>query len=177
MTPEELRAVQTPFKERYRSDPASALATLSATGTLDVARLQCVVDGAGGGRVIAGVHPRAGGDGAGKCAGDMLLEALVGCAGVTLAAVSTAMNLGVTAGRLSAEGDLDFRGTLGVSRDAPIGFTAIRVSFELETDAGEAQLQKLGELTERYCVVAQSLNAPVSISIRRVGPPGQVGNG
>jgi len=177
MTPEELRAVQVPFKDRYRSDPASALSTLSAKGILDVARLQCVVEGAGGTPVVAGVHPRAGGDGAGECAGDMLLQALVACAGVTLAAVSTAMNLGVTAGTLVVEGDLDFRGTLGVAREAPVGFMAIRVTAELETTADDTQLQKLGELTERYCVVARSLSGPVSIVIRRVGVPDQVGNG
>ena len=168
MTAEELRAAQAPFKDRYRSDPPAALATLTAKGRLDVENLHCVVESAPRSSLVAGVHPRAGGDGTGMCAGDMLLEALVACAGVTLAAVSTAMNLGVTAGRLTAEGDLDFRGTLGVSREAPVGFTAIRLKAEVDCAADDSQLQKLGELTERYCVVAQSLRAPVQITVCRL---------
>ncbi len=168
MTAEELRAAQAPVKDRYRADPASALGTLEARGRLDVPRLQCLVDASGGNPVSAGIHPRAGGDGLGVCAGDMLLQALVACAGVTLCAVSTAMNLGVGGGTLTAEGDLDFRGTLGVSREAPVGFTEIRLSAELETTADETALQKLAELTHRYCVVAQSLKTPMSVTLRRV---------
>jgi uncharacterized OsmC-like protein len=167
MTADELRAAQAPFKERYRSDASSALATLTARGTLRVDRLQCVVETPAGHAVVAGVHPLAGGDGTGVCAGDMLLQALVACAGVTLTAVATAMNLGLTGGELTAEGDLDFRGTLAVARDAPVGFTAIRLKGVVDSTADEAQLQKLAELTERYCVVAQSLKAPVAVSLRR----------
>jgi uncharacterized OsmC-like protein len=167
MTAEELRAAQAPFKERYRSDASSALATLSARGKLEVGRLQCRVDSHATNPVIAGVHPRAGGDGSGLCAGDMLLQALVACAGVTLTAVATAMNLGVTGGELTAEGDMDFRGTLGVTRDAPVGFAAIRLNAVVDSTADEAQLEKLAELTERYCVVAQSLRPPITVSIRR----------
>ncbi|HVJ67186.1 MAG TPA: OsmC family protein [Caulifigura sp.] len=167
MTADELRAIQAPIKERYRSDPSSALGTLHAQGRLDVARLHCVVETSGGSPVAAGVHPRAGGDGRGACAGDMLLQALVACAGVTLAAVATAMNLNVTGGTISAEGDLDFRGTLGVSRGAPVGFLDIRLVIDLETTADDNALRKLAELTERYCVVAQSLKAPLTMAIRR----------
>jgi len=167
MTAEELRAAQAPFKDRYRSDASSALATLTARGTLDVAQLQCRVETLATNPVIAGVHPRAGGDGRGLCAGDMLLQALVACAGVTLTAVATAMNLGVTGGELTAEGDMDFRGTLGVARDAPVGFTTIRLNAVVQSQADDAQLQKLAELTERYCVVAQSLKPPIMLRIRR----------
>jgi uncharacterized OsmC-like protein len=167
MTAEELRAAQAPFKDRYRSDASSACATLTARGTLDVGHLQCRVETHATNPVLAGVHPRAGGDGKGLCAGDLLLQALVACAGVTLTAVATAMNLGVTGGELTVEGDMDFRGTLGVARDAPVGFTAIRLDAVVDSKADDAQLQKLAELTERYCVVAQSLKPPITISIRR----------
>ena len=167
MTADELRAAQAPFKDRYRNDASSALATLSARGTLDVGRLQCRVDTLATNPVMAGVHPRAGGDGMGLCAGDLLLQALVACAGVTLTAVATAMNLGVTGGELTVEGDMDFRGTLGVARDAPVGFTAIRLNAVVNSQADDAQLQKLAELTERYCVVAQSLKPPITLTIRR----------
>jgi uncharacterized OsmC-like protein len=167
MTPDELRSAQAPFKERYRNEPSTALATLSARGTLDVDRLQCRVEMPAAGPVVAGVHPLAGGDGEGVCAGDMLLQALVACAGVTLTAVATAINLGVTGGELTAEGDMDFRGTLGVSRDAPVGFTAIRLNAVIVTTAEGGQLQKLAELTERYCVVAQSLRPPITVTVRR----------
>jgi uncharacterized OsmC-like protein len=169
MTAEQLRAAQAPFKERYRNDASSACATLSARGSLDVPQLQCRVDTHATNPVIAGVHPRAGGDGKGQCAGDMLLQALVACAGVTLTAVATAMNLGVTGGELTVEGDIDFRGTLGVSRDAPVGFTAIRLNAIVDSSADDSQLQKLAELTERYCVVAQSLKPPITVTIRRSG--------
>ena len=167
MTAEDLRAAQAPFKDRYRNDASSAFTTLSARGTLDVGRLQCRVDTLATNPVMAGVHPRAGGDGKGLCAGDMLLQALVACAGVTLTAVATAMNLGVTGGELTVEGDMDFRGTLGVTRDAPVGFTAIRLNAIVNSQADDSQLQKLAELTERYCVVAQSLKPPITLTIRR----------
>jgi uncharacterized OsmC-like protein len=157
----ELRARQAPLKERYREQPDAALITLSATGELGQG-VSCSVQT---GRAIAeaGLHPATGGDGSLLCSGDMLLEALVACAGVTLRAVSTSLGISVT-GRVRAEGDLDFRGTLGVDRGAPVGFTAIRVSFELETDADEDQLATLERLTERYCVVYQTLAGAPALS-------------
>lgn len=167
MNDQELRAIQAPLKDRYRTDPTSALATLRVTGTLDLPRLACRIDVGHGPVVEAGLHPYAGGDGTFKCSADMLLEALIGCAGVTLCAVATAMNLPITGGTIAAEGDLDFRGTLGVARDVPIGFTAIRLIIALDTTADDAQLTKLGQLTERYCVVAQSLNVHPVVTCRR----------
>lgn len=158
MTDQQLRAIQAPLKDRYRAEPATALATLRVSGTLDLPHLVCRIETGRGVLTNAGLHPMAGGDGSFACSADMLLEALVGCAGVTLCAVATAMNLPITAGTMTAEGDLDFRGTLGVSRDAPVGFTAIRLLVDLDTTADDAVLAKLGQLTERYCVVAQSLN-------------------
>jgi uncharacterized OsmC-like protein len=168
MTAEELRERQTPLKDRYRGEPASAAATLKAHGQLDLPRLVCRVASDHGTLVDAGLHPMAAGDGTAACAGSMLLEALVGCAGVTLSAVATAMGLPVKGGAITAEGDMDFRGTLGVSRDVPVGFTAIRLHVVLDTTADETQLKKLGELTERYCVVAQSLKGPLSISVSKL---------
>jgi uncharacterized OsmC-like protein len=165
MTPEELRRRQAPFKERYRAQPESARATLAARGRIDPETLTCRVDSWPQSPLVAGIHPLAGGEQEAACAGDMLLQALVACAGVTLCAVATAMGLDVTAGELVAEGDLDFRGTLGVSRDAPVGFTAIRLRAALRTTADASQLQKLAELVERYCVVAQSLKTPITVSI------------
>ncbi len=169
MTDEALRALQAPLKERYRTDPAAALATLVVRGTLDLPRLACDLVTNRAAVTHAGLHPMAGGDGAFACSADMLLEALVGCAGVTLCAVATAMKLPITAGTITAEGDVDFRGTLGVSRDVPVGFLAIRLLVELDTTADDAQLAKLAQLTERYCVVAQSLNdaAKPRITCRR----------
>jgi uncharacterized OsmC-like protein len=157
MDGDELRAIQAPLKDRYREQPDAALVTLSATGELGEG-VSCSVQTA---RAIAeaGLHPATGGDGSLLCSGDMLLEALVGCAGVTLRAVATSLGISVPAGRVRAEGDLDFRGTLGVDRSAPVGFRAIRLSFELETDADEEQLATLKKLTERYCVVFQTLAA------------------
>jgi uncharacterized OsmC-like protein len=157
MDAEKLRALQAPLKERYKADPAIALVTLRAVGRLerDVA---CDVE-TWRGHTVAGLHPATGGDGSLACSGDMLLQALAGCAGVTLGAVATAMGIAIRSGRVLAEGDLDFRGTLGVARDAPAGFRAIRLAFELDTDADEAKVAKLVELTERYCVVAQTLRA------------------
>ena len=155
MNRDELRATQEPLKQHYRDDPVEALVTLLATGELG-AGLTCSVT-TGRALVEAGLHPATGGDGLSLCSGDMLLEALVACAGVTLRAVATSIGVEVRAGSVRAEGDLDVRGTLAVSKEAPVGFRAIRLAFELETDAGEAQLATLLELTERYCVVYQTL--------------------
>jgi uncharacterized OsmC-like protein len=157
----ELQAVQTPLKERYRHEPAAALVTLRAEGRLHEEQIACSV-ATGRALVEAGLHPATGGTGALACSGDMLLEALVACAGVTLRSVATAMELGVS-GTVRAEGDLDFRGTLGVDREAPVGFTAIRLRFELESDATEEELAKLLERTERYCVVGQTLAGGVPV--------------
>jgi len=159
---DELRALQAPLKERYAIDPDGALITLSATGTLGEG-VSCSVDT---GRAIAeaGLHPATGGDGSLLCSGDMLLEALVACAGVTLRAVATSLGVSMTSGRVHAEGDLDFRGTLGVDRDAPVGFSTIRLSLELDSDADQEQLAALQKLTERYCVVYQTLASAPSLS-------------
>jgi uncharacterized OsmC-like protein len=163
MDSEGLRALQAPLKERYREDAASALLTLSADGELGAEGVACSVQ-TGRALVEAGLHPYSGGDGTLACSGDMLLQALVACAGVTMRAV--AVNLGMAiGGHVLAEGDLDFRGTMGVDREAPVGFREIRLSFELETDASEEELEKLVALTERYCVVYQTLaGVPVSVS-------------
>jgi uncharacterized OsmC-like protein len=167
---DQLRALQAPLKERYRDQPDAAMVTLSATGDLGEG-VSCSVQTS---RAIAeaGLHPATGGDGSLLCSGDMLLEALVACAGVTLRAVSTSLGLSVPAGRVRAEGDLDFRGTLGVDREAPVGFSAIRLIFELQTDADEEQLATLKKLTERYCVVYQTLaGAPaLSTNLSAVSP-------
>jgi uncharacterized OsmC-like protein len=157
----ELQAVQKPLKERYRDEPGAALVTLRAEGELDAERIACRVE-TGRALVEAGLHPATGGTGALACSGDMLLEALVACAGVTLRSVATSMELAVS-GSVQAEGDLDFRGTLGVDREAPVGFTAIRLRFELASDASEEELAKLMERTERYCVVAQTLAGGVPV--------------
>jgi uncharacterized OsmC-like protein len=159
---DQLREAQEPLKERYRRDPPAALVTLQARGTLG-AGITCSV-GTGRALVEAGLHPSTGGDGLSLCSGDLLLEALVACAGVTLRAVATSLEIDVAAGLVRAEGDLDFRGTLAVSRDVPVGFSAIRLAFELETDASEEQLETLLRLTERYCVVYQTLAAGPSLS-------------
>jgi uncharacterized OsmC-like protein len=150
-----LRALQAPLKESYKTDPDKALITLKASGKLGEG-ITCSVET---GRAIAeaGLHPATGGDGTQLCSGDMLLEALVACAGVTLGAVSTSLGIPINDGRIKAEGDLDFRGTLGVDREAPVGFRDIRLSFELDTDADDEQLATLLKLTERYCVVLQTL--------------------
>lgn len=160
MNTEQLRALQAPLKERYRHDPASAQFTLRARGQLDVDALSCRIE-TGKGRVEAGLHPATGGDGAAACSGDMLLEALAGCAGVTLTAVATALGITINGGTVNVEGDLDFRGTLGTAKDAPVGFENIRLRFDLDTDATREQLATLFKLTERYCVVFQTLkNGP-----------------
>jgi uncharacterized OsmC-like protein len=163
----ELQAVQKPLKERYREEPAAALITLRAEGELDEAQIACKVD-TGRTLVEAGLHPGTGGTGAFACSGDMLLEALVACAGVTLRSVATSMQLDV-AGSVHAEGDLDFRGTLGVDREAPVGFRSIRLRFDLDTDAGEEDLATLIRLTERYCVVLQTLARPPELSVGTTG--------
>jgi uncharacterized OsmC-like protein len=162
MDAQALRALQAPLKERYREEPEAALVTLSANGTLDDG-VACSVQT---GRAIAraGLHPATGGDGSLLCSGDMLLEALVACAGVTLRAVATSLGITVRSGRVVAEGDVDFRGTLGVDREAPVGFAAIRLSFDLQTDADDEQLSTLQRLTERYCVVYQTLAGAPALS-------------
>jgi uncharacterized OsmC-like protein len=155
MEQQELREIQAPLKERYSGEPEAAQITLSATGRLGEG-VSCSVDT---GRAIAeaGLHPASGGDGSQLCSGDMLLEALAACAGVTLQAVSTSLGIAVAGGTVQAEGDLDFRGTLAVDREAPVGFSAIRLSFEIESDASQEELDTLLALTERYCVVFQTL--------------------
>src|SRR4051794_30276947 len=159
-----LRALQAPLKSAYKDDPTQALITLKAKGTLGE-NVSCKVDT---GRQIAeaGLHPATGGDGALLCSGDMLLEALVACAGVTLNAVATALEITIDQGRVYAEGDLDFRGTLGVEKTAPVGFETIRLWFELETSADDEQLATLLKLTERYCVVFQTLNRGPQLDVR-----------
>jgi uncharacterized OsmC-like protein len=162
MDRDQLRTLQAPLKERYKTEPEAAQITLTASGELGEG-VACSVQTS---RALAeaGLHPATGGDGSLLCSGDMLLEALVACAGVTLRAVSTSLGISVAAGRVRAEGDLDFRGTLGVDRDAPVGFSAIRLSFDLDTDADESQLATLQRLTERYCVVYQTLAGGPALS-------------
>jgi len=164
MNADELRALQTPLKARYREDPASAVVTLKARGRLGLESVSCKVE-TGQALVEAGLHPATGGAGLAACSGDMLLEALVACAGVTLAAVATALGVPIAGGTVSAEGDLDFRGTLGVAKDAPVGFREIRLCFDLETQAPADQVAKLLELTERYCVVYQTLCRPPRVEV------------
>jgi uncharacterized OsmC-like protein len=164
MPTDDLRALQAPLKQRYRDDPASALVTLSASGTLDALGVTCRVE-TGRALVEAGLHPATGGTGLQACSGDMLLQALVACAGVTLRAVATALGLPLEGGTVRAEGDLDFRGTLGVSREASVGFRAIRLTFDLALAAEPAQVADLLRLTERYCVVLQTLRVPPAISV------------
>ncbi|HEV7585950.1 MAG TPA: OsmC family protein [Solirubrobacteraceae bacterium] len=162
MDREQLRAVQGPLKQRYSDEPDDALVTLAAIATLDEG-ISCSVQT---GRAVAqaGLHPASGGDGSLLCSGDMLLEALVACAGVTMRAVATSLGISVTSGSVRAEGDLDFRGTLAVGREAPVGFKAIRLSFDLDSEASAEQLGKLLELTERYCVVYQTLAGDPALS-------------
>ena len=162
----ELQAVQMPLKEQYREEPAAALITLRADGKLDEPHIACKVD-TGRALVEAGLHPATGGDGSLVCSGDMLLEALVACAGVTLRAVATAIGVELRHARVTAEGDLDFRGTLGVAKDAPVGFRAIRMRFDLDTDATDEQRANLLRLTERYCVVYQTLRSPPAFTVER----------
>jgi uncharacterized OsmC-like protein len=163
MNAEELKALQAPIKDRYRKEPQAALVTLRARGRMGEG-IACRVD-TGRALVEAGLHPATGGSGLQACSGDMLLEALVACAGVTLKAVATALGVSLKDARLTAEGDLDFRGTLGVAKDAPVGFREIRLAFELDTDAPAEQQKKLIELTERYCVVLQTLRQSPAIRV------------
>jgi uncharacterized OsmC-like protein len=162
MDRDELRTLQAPLKARYADEPEAALITLAASGTLGEG-ISCSVQ-TGRALAEAGLHPASGGDGSLLCSGDMLLEALVACAGVTVRAVATSLGLDVRDGTVRAEGDLDFRGTLGVDREAPVGFSAIRLAFELDTDATAEQLATLQRLTERYCVVYQTLASGPALS-------------
>ena len=163
MKTEELRTLQAPVKERYKAQPDAALITLKAQGRLGEG-VTCSVE-TGKALATAGLHPATGGDGLSACSGDMLLEALVACAGVTLNAVATAIGVAVRSGTVRAEGDLDFRGTLGVAKDAPVGFQRIRLDFDLDTDASEEQLGTLIRLTERYCVVFQTLRQSPDVTV------------
>ena len=165
MDADALRAMQAPIKERYRAEPEAAVITLTARGALDEAHVACKVE-TGRALAVAGLHPATGGSGLELCSGDMLLEALVACAGVTLKAVSTALAIPLRSAQVRAEGDLDFRGTLGVAKDAPVGFKAIRLAFDVETDAPADKLEQLLKLTERYCVVYQTLCAGLPIDVR-----------
>ena len=166
----ELRTLQAPLKQQYRDDPDAAVVTLKASGSLGEG-ISCSVD-TGRALAEAGLHPASGGDGSQLCSGDMLLEALAACAGVTLRAVATSIGVDVRGGKVLAEGDLDFRGTLGVDKEAPVGFRDVRLSFELETDAGEEELAPLLKLTERYCVVLQTLARPPRLSAGIAGSGG-----
>ncbi|MEX1306421.1 MAG: OsmC family protein [Rhodovibrionaceae bacterium] len=168
MNADDLRALQSPIKDRYREDPEAAVITMHAEGDLSGDNLVCKVD-TGRALVEAGLHEAAGGNGLTACSGDMLLEALVACAGVTLKAVATALGIPLRGGQVRAAGDLDFRGTLGVDKAAPVGFRDIRLDFELDCDADEEQLASLIKLTERYCVVYQTIkNAPpVAVGVSR----------
>jgi uncharacterized OsmC-like protein len=163
-----LRAMQAPIKDRYKSDATAAMITLKARGTLDDQNIACKVE-TGRTLAVAGLHPATGGSGMELCSGDMLLEALVACAGVTLKAVATALEIPLKSGAVSAEGDLDFRGTLGVAKDAPVGFAQIRLTFDVDTDAQQEKLDQLLKLTERYCVVYQTIRSgpPVEVKMQR----------
>src|ERR1700750_1294213 len=165
----ELRATQAPFKERYKADPKSAVITLKATGSIESEGVACKVE-TGRALAVAGLHPATGGSGLELCSGDMLLEALVACAGVTLKSVATALEIPLKASHVTAEGDLAFRGTLGVDKEAPVGFAEVRLRFDVDTDAPQDKLDLLLKLTERYCVVYQTIrNGPkVSVTMRRV---------
>jgi uncharacterized OsmC-like protein len=163
MNSEELKALQAPLKAQYRERPETALITLRAEGRIRK-NISCQIE-SGKARVEAGLHPATGGDGQSACSADMLLEALVSCAGVTLSAVATALNITLRDATIRAEGDLDFRGTLGISKDVPVGFKEIRLNFDLVTDANEEQLATLIRLTERYCVVYQTLRHPATVSV------------
>src|ERR1700691_3027977 len=163
MNADELRALQAPLKERYRGEPIAALVTLRAEGSLDETSIACKVE-TGRALAVAGLHPATGGSGLELCSGDMLLESLVACAGVTLKAVATALEIPLKSGTVTAEGDLDFRGTLGVAKDAPVGFAAIRLTFVVDSDAPEEKLDQLLKLSERYCVVYQTIRSGVPVN-------------
>jgi uncharacterized OsmC-like protein len=171
MNAEQLRALQAPLKARYKDDPSAGRVTLRARGALGEAAITCKVE-TGRALVEAGLHPATGGDGLAACSGDMLLEALVACAGVTLRAVATALGVALRGGRVTAEGDLDFRGTLGVSKDVPVGFSAVRLHFDLDTDAPPDQVATLLKLTERYCVIYQTLARPPALTVSHHAGPG-----
>ena len=168
MDKDALRALQAPIKEKYRADPSAALVTLKAQGSLDEHAIACKVE-TGRALAVAGLHPATGGSGLELCSGDMLLEALAACAGVTLKAVATALGIALKKGTVRVEGDLDFRGTLGVDKEAPVGFKAIRLAFDLDTDAPDDAIAQLIKLTERYCVVYQTLNnrPELQVSVHR----------
>jgi len=170
MDAERLRQLQAPLKARYKEDPASARITLRARGRVQQENLTVILE-TGKPGLPAGLHPAAGGDGSAACSGDLLLEALVGCAGVTLAAVATAMGITLERAFVTAEGDVDFRGTLGVARDVPVGFSEIRLLFELEAPTAADKLPKLVELSERYCVVLQTLSHAAKIVVHTQGAP------
>jgi uncharacterized OsmC-like protein len=167
MDANELRAMQAPIKDRYKSDAKAAFITLKAKGTLDDTNIACKVE-TGRALAVAGLHPATGGSGMELCSGDMLLEALVACAGVTVKAVATALDIPLKSGKVSAEGDLDFRGTLGVAKDAPVGFAQIRLRFDLDTEAPQDKLDQLLKLTERYCVVYQTIKAGPPVDVKMV---------
>jgi uncharacterized OsmC-like protein len=156
--------MQAPYKDKYKNDPDAAVITLKAHGSIDESKIACKVE-TGRAMAIAGLHPATGGSGAELCSGDMLLEALVACAGVTLKAVATALAIPLKAGIVRAEGDLDFRGTLGVDREAPVGFREIRLTFDLDTEAPQDKIDALIKLTERYCVIFQTLNKPPKLAL------------
>ena len=164
MNADDLRALQAPLKDQYRQDAGTAVITLTSKGELDDASIVCRVE-TGKALVEAGLHPATGGDGSQACSGNMLLDALVACAGVTLKAVATALGIELKRGVVSAEGDLDFRGTLGVAKDAAVGFSAIRLKFDIDTDASAEQVASLVKLTERYCVIFQTLKNPPPLSL------------
>src|ERR1700734_1327716 len=163
-----LRALQAPIKDRYKTSPEAAVITLKARGTLDDTNIACKVE-TGRALATAGLHPATGGSGLYLCSGDMLLEALVACAGVTLKAVATAIDVPLKSGTVAAEGDLDFRGKIGRAKDAPVGFAQIRLRFDVDTDASQEKLDQLLKLTERYCVVYQTIKSgpPVEVSLKR----------
>jgi uncharacterized OsmC-like protein len=162
-----LRAMQAPIKDKYKADAKAAMITLKAKGSLDDTNIACKVE-TGRALAVAGLHPATGGSGLELCSGDMLLEALVACAGVTVKAVATALDIPLKSGRVSAEGDLDFRGTLGVAKDAPVGFAQIRLRFDLDTDAPQDKLDQLLKLTERYCVVYQTIKSGPPVDVKMV---------
>src|ERR1700694_1224592 len=168
MDANELRAMQAPIKDRYKSEPKAAFITLKAKGSLDDTNIACKVE-TGRALAVAGLHPATGGSGMELCSGDMLLEALVGCAGVTIKAVATALDIPLKSGKVSAEGDLDFRGTLGVAKDAPVGFAQIRLRFDLDTDAPQDKLGQLLKLNERLCVCLSTLKSgpPIEVKLNR----------
>jgi len=170
MNSAELRQLQAPFKERYRQSPETALQVLTARGTIDIPTLTVQIHHQGPPLSRTGLHPLTGGDGKTACAAEMLMEAVIGCAGVTFAAVCTAMGISILSATLRAEGDLDFRGTLGVSRETPVGFQTVRLIFEIDSPEADEKLEKAVELAERYCVVAQTLKSITTTWQRSTGP-------